>query len=93
MKENRGRTSGRCRDLYMVISLKYYRFSRVRTNDLPAEAPPSAGGVSEHKCFGSDPDELDFDQRPLTETLVDDSAQVAADRVAHEIVVAARRGR
>jgi hypothetical protein len=33
---------GRRRDLYMVITLKYYRFSRLRTNDLPAEtaSPP-----------------------------------------------------
>jgi len=77
----------------MVISLKYYRFSQMRTNDLPVEAPPFAGDVSERECFRSDPEELDFDQGPLAETLVDGSPQVAANRVAHEIVVSARRGR
>src|SRR6516162_2567362 len=40
----------------------------------------------------SDPDEMDFDQRPLAEALVDGSAQRATNRVAHHVVVTPRPG-
>jgi hypothetical protein len=74
LNENRGSASGHRRDLHIVISLKYYRFSQVRTNDLPAETTLRSGTVSERKCSCSDPDEMEFEQRPLTEALVDDPA-------------------
>src|SRR5215470_11669859 len=71
--------------LNISISDTVYLISQVRTTVRPRRAP--SRGASRH----SDPDEMNFDQWPLTKPVVDDSAQRAPHRVPNHIIVAACR--
>ena len=64
---------------------------------LPASSPRRRGeGRREghsHGASQSNPDQVNFDQRPLAEAFVEDAAQSAASRIAHGLVVAAQARR